>query len=96
MKSVLSLLLLFLLGSVMRLSTQSTKMPRPTTNSAQVHNTGVSQENSMVSQESSSSNADMEVQSPHCFATIYKSVTTFCATYVYAIYRGAQDGLDCE
>ena len=42
-------------------------MPRPTKNSACVVNTSVSQENSIVSQESSSSDVEMEVQSPQCF-----------------------------
>ena len=42
-------------------------MPRPTKNSAHVKNTSVSQENSIISQESSSSDAEMEVQSPLCF-----------------------------
>ena len=42
-------------------------MPRPTKNSACVVNTSVSQENSMISQESSSSDAEMEVQSQQCF-----------------------------
>ena len=42
-------------------------MPRPIKNYAHVANTSASQENSMISQESSSSDAEMEVQSPQCF-----------------------------
>ena len=42
-------------------------MSRPTKNSACVHNTNVSQDNSIVSQESSSTDAEMVVQSPECF-----------------------------
>ena len=42
-------------------------MPTPTKNSAHVVNTSVSEENSIISQESSSSEAEMEVQSPQCF-----------------------------
>ena len=42
-------------------------MPRPTKNSAHVTNTGVFQEKSIVSQESSSSDQEMEVQSPLSF-----------------------------
>ena len=41
-------------------------MPRPTKNSAHEISTNVSQENSIVSQESSSSDQEMEVQSPQC------------------------------
>ena len=41
-------------------------MPRLTKNSAHVINTGVSQENSIVTQESSSLYQEMEVQSPQC------------------------------
>ena len=39
-------------------------MPRPTKNSAHVMNTNVSQENTSVLQESSSSDQEIEVQSP--------------------------------
>ena len=46
---------------------QSPEMPRPTNNSAQVANTSADQENSMISHESSSSDAEMEVQNPQCF-----------------------------
>ena len=42
-------------------------MPRSTKNSACVVNTCVSQENSMISQDSSSTDQEMEVQSPQCF-----------------------------
>ena len=42
-------------------------MPRPTKNSVCVANTGVPQENSMISQESSSSDQEMGVQSTQCF-----------------------------
>ena len=42
-------------------------MPRPTMNSAHVVNTRGSQEISIVSQESSSSDVEMAVQSPQCF-----------------------------
>ena len=42
-------------------------MPRPTKNSAHVANTSISQDNSIVSQESSSSDVEMEMQSPQCF-----------------------------
>ena len=42
-------------------------MPRPTKISSHVTNTSVSQENPIVSQDSSSSNQEMEVQSPQCF-----------------------------
>ena len=42
-------------------------MPRPTKNSADVHNASVSQENSLVSQESSSLRCRMDVQIPQCF-----------------------------
>ena len=42
-------------------------MPRPTKNSACVANTSVSQENSIISQASFSSDVEMEVQSPQCF-----------------------------
>ena len=44
-------------------------MPRPTKNSACVANTSVSHENSMISQESSSSDVEMDVQGPQCFQT---------------------------
>ena len=42
-------------------------MPRPTKSSACVNNTSVSQENSMVSQEFSSSDVKMDFQSPEHF-----------------------------
>ena len=42
-------------------------MPRATKNSACVMDTSVNQENSMISQDSSSSDQEMEVQSPECF-----------------------------
>ena len=61
------LLLLFLLRSGLRPRIQSHKMPRPTKNSAYVANTGVSQENSVILQESSSSYVEMDAQSPQCF-----------------------------
>ena len=62
-------MLLFLLGSGLRPSIQSPEMPRLTKNSAHVANTSVSQENSIISQESSSSDVEMDVQSPQCFQT---------------------------
>ena len=42
-------------------------MPRATKNSAHVMDTSVNQETSMISQDSSSSDQEMEVQSPQCF-----------------------------
>ena len=54
--------------------------------SACVVNTSICHENSLVSQESSSSDVEMEVQSPQLYSSIYKSVTTFCATHAYVIY----------
>ena len=60
-------MLLFLLGSGLRPRIQSPEMPRPTKDSACVANTIVSLENSMISQESSSSDAEMDVQNPQCF-----------------------------
>ena len=42
-------------------------MPRLRKNSAHVVYTSISQENSLISQESSSSDQEMEVQSPQCF-----------------------------
>ena len=42
-------------------------MPRPTKDSAHVTTTSVSQENSIVSQESTSSDVEMDVQSPQSF-----------------------------
>ena len=59
--------LLYLLGRGLRPSIKSPKMPRPTENSAHVTNTSVFQENSIVSQDSSSSGQEMEVQSPSSF-----------------------------
>ena len=47
----------------LRTNIQSPKMPRPTKNSACIVNTSVCQDNSVVSQESSSSDVEMEVQS---------------------------------
>ena len=42
-------------------------MPRETKNSAHVMDTSVSLENSMISQDSSSSDQEIEVQSPQCY-----------------------------
>ena len=42
-------------------------MPRTTRNSSHVMDTSVNQETSMISQDSSSSGQEMEVQSPQCF-----------------------------
>ena len=42
-------------------------MPRGTKNSACVIDTSVNQETSMMSQDSSSSDQEMEVQNPQCF-----------------------------
>ena len=42
-------------------------MPRPTKNSDVVANTSAFQENSMILQECSSSDEEMDVQSPQCF-----------------------------
>ena len=42
-------------------------MPRATKNSAHVMDTSVNQENSMISQDSSSSDQEMKVQNPQCF-----------------------------
>ena len=58
-------------------------------------NTSVSQEENIVSQESSSFDQEMEVPWPTKFPAIYKS-SMACVTYVYAIYWRAQDGLDSE
>ena len=52
-------------------------MPRPTKNSAHVPNRSVSKENSMVSQESSSSDAEMDVQSPQCFLPSTSKLLSF-------------------
>ena len=87
--------LLNLLGSGLRTNIQSPTMPRPTKNSAHVVNTGVFQDNSIVLQESSSSCINGGPK-PTVYSTIYRSVTTICATHVYAIYWRAKDGLDYE
>ena len=71
-------------------------MPKATKNSAHVMDTSDNQENSMISQDSSSSDQEMEVQRAQYFPTIYKSATIFCATNVHALYQRTQDGLDCE
>ena len=60
-------------------------MPRTTKNSAHVMDAIVNQATSIISQDSSSSDQEMEVQSP-VFPTIYKSATIFCVTHVYALY----------
>ena len=57
--------------------------------------TSVNEESSMISQYSSSSDQEMEVQKPTVFCTIYKSATIFCATNVCALYQRAQNGLVC-
>ena len=54
-------------GCGLRQSSRSPKMPRATMNPACVMNTSVSQEETIVSQESSSSDQEMEVQSPPGF-----------------------------
>ena len=66
-KQVLSLWLLNLLRSGLRLNIKSPKMPRSTKNSAHVVNTSVCQNTSIVSQESSSSDVEIEVQRPQFF-----------------------------
>ena len=63
-KEVLSLELLNLLRSGLRTNIRSPEMPRSTKNSAHVVNTSVCQGILIVSQESSSSDVEMEGQSP--------------------------------
>ena len=63
------LILLYLLGSDLWPGFQSPKMPRATKNSAHMMDTSVNQETSMISQYSSSSDQEMEVQIP-VFLTI--------------------------
>ena len=52
-------------------------MPIPIMNSACVANTSVSQENPIVSQESSSSDVQMNVQSPQCFPPSKSQLQSF-------------------
>ena len=60
-------------------------------------NTSVNQENSMISQDSSSSDQEMEVQSTAAFPTIATSQPqSFVQAIAYAIYQRAQERLDCE
>ena len=61
-------------------------MLRPTRNSVNVVNTRVCEENSIVSQESSSSDAEMEVKSPQFIQPSTSQSQPFGATHVYAIY----------
>ena len=70
-------------------------MPRATKNSGHVMDTSVNQETSMISQDSSSSDQEVEVQSPQCFHHTSQP-QSFVQCNVYALYQRAQDGLDCE
>ena len=63
----MSLLLLFLLRSGLQPRIESPEMSRPKKNSACVASISVYQENSIISQESSSSDVEIDVQSPQCF-----------------------------
>ena len=60
-------ILLYLLASSLWSCLQSPKMARATKNSANVMDTSVNQETSMISQDSSSSDQEMEVQISQCF-----------------------------
>ena len=71
-------------------------MPRPTRDSACVVNTSVFQGNSMISQDSSCSDQEMEVQIPPCFPPSTSQSQPFVQPHVYVIYRRSKDGLDCE
>ena len=71
-----STVLIVVVSTQKRPETKYPEIPIPTKNSAHVINTSVSQENSIVSQESSSSDVEMKCKA-HSVLTIYKSVTTF-------------------
>ena len=61
--------MLNILGSGLRTNIQSPEIPRSTTNTACVVNTSVCQDTSIVSQEFSSSDLEMELQSPQFIQT---------------------------
>ena len=63
-------------------------MPRPIKNSACVTNTGVFQENSMISQDSLSSDQEMEVQSPQCFPPSISQPQSFVQPMVMPYIEG--------
>ena len=63
-------------------------MPRPTKNSSHVVNTSVCQENSIVLQESSSSDVEMEVQSPQ----FIKSSTSQSQPFVQPMFMPYIEG----
>ena len=68
-------------------------MPRTTKNSAHVTNTSVFEENSIVSQNSSSSDYEMEVQSPPSF----QSSTSQAQSFVQPMFMPYIEGpkMDC-
>ena len=80
------LILLYLLESGLWPSFQSTKMPRATMNSACVMDISVNQENAMISQDSATSDQEMEVQSPQCFPSSTNQPQSFaqpmCMPYI--------------
>ena len=63
-------------------------MPRVTKNSAHVMDTSVNQENSMILQDSSSSDQEIEVQSPQCFP----SSTSQPQSFVQPMFRQYIEG----
>ena len=87
--------LLYLLRRGMRPSIQNPEMPRPTKDSAHVTNTGAFQENSIVLQDSSHSDQEMEVQNPPSFqpSTVkHNPLWSSCLCLIL----WAKDGLHCE
>ena len=63
-------------------------MPRPKKNSAHVVNTNVSQDNSIVSQESSTSDVEMEVQSPQFIQPSTSQSQLLCNPCLCNILKG--------
>ena len=66
------------------------EMPRPTKNSVSVHNTSVNEENSMVSQESSSSGVEMDVQSLQCFPPSTSQLQSFVQPMFMSYIEGSK------
>ena len=63
-------------------------MPRATKNSTHVMDTSVNQETSMISYDSSSSDQEMEVQSPQCFPPSTSQPQTFVQPMFIAYIEG--------
>ena len=86
------LILWYLLESGLWPSFQSPQMPRATKNSAQVMDTCVNQETSMISQDSLCSDQEMEVQSPQCFPPSTSQAQSFVQPIFMPYIKGPKMG----